>query len=281
MLKTARIVFEDEQILVVDKPAGVVVNRAGTIKEETVQDWLAENFQFSIFNFQNSRHGIVHRLDRETSGLLLVAKTQKAFDFLQKEFRERQVKKEYIALVHGKVKEREGSIEAKIGRIGKFGKFGVIKERYHNVRVSGWGVDGRRITITSDRGKESKTDYKKVSSFQFPVSSLEKMVGQFTKSRVSYLKHHAVDYTLLNVFPKTGRTHQIRVHLKSIGHPVVSDLIYAPGKLLKFDLMWCPRLFLHASKLVFSHPKSRKKVQFSSDLPNDLKQALSFLTLLR
>lgn len=277
-----KLVYQDEQILVVDKPAGVVVNRSETIHEGTVEDWLAQNFLFSIFNFPLSRHGIVHRLDRETSGLLIVAKTQKSFDFLQKQFKERKVSKKYIALVHGVVSDKEGSIESAIGRIGKFGKFGVVNNSTRFKYNTGWGRDGRKSeggSIDGGRGKESRTDYEKVSGYQFPVTVLEKMTEQLTKSRVNYLKRHALDYTLIDVFPKTGRTHQIRVHLKSIGYPVVSDLIYAPGKLLKFDLTWCTRLFLHAAVLEFVHPKTRKIVSFKSDLPKDLRDTLDFLTI--
>ena len=98
-----------------------------------------------------------------------------------------------------------------------------------------------------------------------------------TKSRINYLEKHATFYTLLKVFPKTGRTHQIRVHLKSIGHPIVSDLIYCPRKLIKFDLLWCPRLFLHAAFLAFRHPKTKKEIAFTLDLPKDLKNAMIFL----
>ena len=292
------IVFEDEQILMIDKPAGVVVNRAETIREETVQDQVEayleirnpkletrNKFKIINSNSQNSseaefsnRTGIVHRLDRETSGLLIVAKTQKAFENLQKQFLQRSVNKKYIALVHGKVTNKEGSIESRIGRIGKFGKFGVISVRGRSgVGGTGWGADGKPSSALQGRaseGKESRTEYILEKSYSFDGDKFQNFSAGLNKNRINYLKHHAIDYTLLSVFPKTGRTHQIRVHLKSIGHPVVSDLIYAPGKLLKFDLMWCPRLFLHAANLEFVHPKSGKSVSFKSDLPEELKNAI-------
>src|SRR3989338_7581133 len=97
---------------------------------------------------------------------------------------------------------------------------------------------------------------------------------KFSKSRVRYLENHAKFYTLMALFPKTGRTHQVRVHLKSIGHAVVSDSIYTPRKLLAFDLAWCPRLFLHAAQIEFTHPKSKKIVKFKSLLPKELKNAI-------
>ena len=102
----------------------------------------------------------------------------------------------------------------------------------------------------------------------------------FNKVRHRYLEKQAILYGKLLVTPKTGRTHQIRVHLKSIGHPIVSDSIYTPGKLLKFDLSWCPRLFLHAGSLSFLDPKTKKVLNFKVDLPLDLQCALERLTFL-
>ena len=257
-LKTAQIVFEDEWILAVDKRSNVVVNRSGTTKEKTLQDDLAGYFGLAQDDLGiGDRAGIVHRLDRGTSGLLIVAKTQKVFENLQAQFKARQVAKVYLALVHGHIKDQSGTIEAKIERIGKFGKF---------------GISNRRSLV----GREARTEFEVVGRYTMPEDNLSRFLQGRTlsKARVNYLKNHARDYTLLRIFPRTGRTHQVRVHLKSIGHPVVSDLIYTPAKLLKFDLLWCPRLFLHASSLAFSHPVTKKQVKFESDLPKDLKNAI-------
>lgn len=254
------IIYEDAVILVLDKPSGVVVNRAETTHEATLQDELSVYFSLGSSLGIGDRAGIVHRLDRETSGLLVVAKTPKAFRDLQAQFKNRLVEKEYLALVHGHFKEQSGTIEAKIARIGRFGKFGIFDRR-------------------SAMGREARTNYKVVDCFQhkFFRGPTPKGVGPLegmTKSRVNYLKRNGLDYTFLRVFPKTGRTHQIRVHLKSTGHPVVSDLIYCPRRLLQFDLLWCLRLFLHASKLEFAHPGTGKRVSFESDLPKDLENAI-------
>jgi len=261
-----RIIFEDDQILVVDKPAGLVVNRSETIKEGTLQDQLSKYFNLGKNLGIGDRAGIVHRLDRETSGLLLVAKTQEVFDNLQRQFKEREVVKEYIALVHGLVKDNFGTIEARLGRIGKFGKFGVPKK--DNLR--GWG------SFNPVGWRQARTDFKVVSHYQLRESRFNVLIHQnkLTRPRINYLKHHAKDYTLLHLFPKTGRTHQVRVHLKSIGHPIVSDLIYTPKKLVKFDLLWCSRLFLHAKSLEFIHPKTKRRQKFNCDLPKDLKGAI-------
>jgi len=283
-----KIIFEDDQILVVDKPAGLIVNRSDTCGEETLQDQLSKYFNLGKNLGIGDRAGIVHRLDRETSGLLLVAKTQEAFENLQRQFKDRKVAKEYIALVHGAMKNESGTIDADIGRIGKFGKFGAV-----------------------DQGRASRTDFKVVSRYQLRESCFNVLISVgrtsidsvrfsdisgsplklclrrmadihqniLTRPRINYLRHHAEDYTLLHLFPRTGRTHQVRVHLKSIGHPVVSDLIYTPQKLLKFDLSWCPRLFLHAQSLEFINPVSGKGLKLTCDLPKDLQEALGFLTI--
>jgi 23S rRNA pseudouridine1911/1915/1917 synthase len=219
------ILYEDDNLMVVNKPAGVVVNRVETEKGETVQDWLENNFQFLIFNFQSLRSGIVHRLDKETSGCLIIAKTEEAFVDLQRQFRERLVKKEYLALVHGKVEPKEGTIKVPIAR------------SHH---------DRDKFTVIAG-GRISETSYEVVS--QFATSNLQ--------------------FSLLRVFPKTGRTHQIRVHFKYFGHPLVSDEKYA-GNIAIEDRKWCPRIFLHAVKIEFYHPVTKDKISIEADLPDDL-----------
>lgn len=221
-----KIVFEDKYILVLEKPAGMVVNRAETTKERTIQDWL-ENYLKIKDRGIGDRAGIIHRLDKETSGVLAVAKTQKAFENLQSQFKQRKVNKKYLALAHGKVEPREGIIEAPISR-SPFNrkKFGVFLG-----------------------GRPAKTKYRVV-----------RYLGPY--------------YTLLELSPETGRTHQIRVHLKYIGHPVVGDEKYAGRKTARADRQWCPRLFLHASCLSFIHPKTRKKIDFFSKTPRDLENVL-------
>ncbi len=245
------IIYEDDSILVIDKETGIVVNRAETINDKTLQDQLSDYFHLGSSLGIGERAGIVHRLDRETSGLMVVAKTKSAFGNLQKQFKERKVKKEYAALCHGVVVDDWGEINAPIGRVGSFGKFGVVAG-----------------------GRESKTEFMVENRYKIKNDIFEKITREENKNRKNYFKNHARDYTLLTLRPKTGRTHQIRVHLKSIGHPVVSDLIYTPAKLLKFDLNWCLRLFLHAKSLEFINPATKKPIFFESDLPKDLKGAM-------
>lgn len=222
-LLNPKIIFEDSSLLVIDKPAGVVVDRAKTTKEKTIQDWLEDYLKIKGGGV-GSRAGIVHRLDKETSGLLLVAKTEKAFKNLQKQFKERKVTKRYLALVHGQVKPKEGTIEVPIARSPyNRKKFGVFLG-----------------------GRQSQTKYR--------------------------VKKYYSDYSFLELMPKTGRTHQIRVHLKYLGHPIVGDEKYGGRKTVRKDRQWCPRQFLHASFLSFVHPKTKKKVKFTSFLPAELKE---------
>lgn len=227
-----KVVFENGQILVLEKPAGMVVNRAVSVKGQTVQDWLEKKLEIKGRGV-GGRAGIVHRLDKETSGLLLVAKTLEAFENLQAQFKKRQVKKRYLALVHGRVEGKEGEIEAPVGRLAW------NRERF--------GV--------SPGGRPAKTKYRVKNYYNLPLAT----------------------YTLLELIPETGRTHQIRVHLKYLGHPIVSDTFYAGRKTSRKDRAWCPRLFLHASYLAFVHPETSKKVSFSSKLPEDLDKALKSL----
>ena len=230
------VIFEDDSILILDKPAGWIVNDAITVgAQPTVQGWLRRNFQFPISNFQTLRNGIVHRLDKETSGVMVVAKTKKAFENLQAQFKAREVSKTYTALVHGKVGFEKGVIKAPIGRLPwNRIRFGVLPG-----------------------GREAETTYRVKS----------------------YYKKDGENFTLLELKPKTGRTHQIRVHLKHLSHPVVSDEFYAGRKTSRVDRTWCPRLFLHASGITFSHPKTGKKTSFKSELPTDLNKALNSLTV--
>jgi 23S rRNA pseudouridine1911/1915/1917 synthase len=201
---TPAIRFQDKSFLVLNKPSGVVV-------DETLQKWLRDNFQFSIFKpegsssayFNEYRSGIVHRLDKETSGLLLIAKTKEAFLNLQRQFKERKVEKKYIALVHGKLEPEEGIVDIAIGRLPwNRERFGVLPG-----------------------GRSSETKYR--------------------------VKKYFDGYTLVGLWPKTGRTHQIRVHMKYLGHPIVSDSFYAGRKTSRRDREWCPRLFLHAEEISF------------------------------
>lgn len=229
-------IFEDDSIIVIDKPTGWITNEAATTTNQPViQRWLAENIKSQISNDKLYRSGIVHRLDKETSGLLLVAKTKEAFEELQRQFKSREVEKSYTALVHGKVEPKTGEISAPVGRLPwRRDRFGVLPG-----------------------GREAETHYKGIMNYELRITGEQ--------------------FTLLELKPKTGRTHQIRIHLKYLGHPIVADEFYAGRKTARADRKWCPRLFLHASGIQFSHPKSKEPHDFKSELPEDLQKALNFL----
>jgi 23S rRNA pseudouridine1911/1915/1917 synthase len=230
-----KIIFEDKDILLHNKPSGVVVNRANTTKEPTVQDWLEKYLKLKDKGI-GKRAGIVHRLDKGTSGILIVAKTTKVFENLQRQFKERRVKKSYQCLVHGKIEIKKGQISAPVGRLPwNRERFGVLPG-----------------------GRSAETNYEVIS----------------------YYKKDKDIFSLVNVSPKTGRTHQIRIHMKYLGYPLVADEFYAGRKTSRNDKTWCPRLFLHAKSISFVHPRTNKKLTFQTNLPNDLGKVLQKLTLL-
>lgn len=225
-----KILFEDEDLAVLDKPAGIVVNRAVSVKGETIQDFVEENIKLKAMSGDStdflSRSGVVHRLDKDTSGVLLIAKNTASFVSLQSLFKERKISKKYKALVHGKVTPESGEIKAPVGRLPwNRERFGILSE-----------------------GKEAQTGYHTLFFYEF-----EKQL-----------------FSLLEVSPYTGRTHQIRIHLKYIGHSIVSDKFYAGRKTYRKDLTFCPRLFLHASNLKFKHPVTGLDIEIISGFPEDL-----------
>jgi len=257
---TPKIIFEDDSLMVIEKPAGLTVNRAETTKgEETLQDWVEKEIfrHLDLKKFRSDsdflkRSGIVHRLDKETSGLLLIAKTPQVFENLQKQFKERKVKKTYLALVHGQVEPREGVIEASIAR-SPFDrkKFGVFLG-----------------------GREAKTSYR-VLEYLSPVKLFPPKIpikGTLFGGPPELATQK--EFTLLELTPETGRTHQIRVHLKFIGHSIVGDEKYAGRKTARDDRKWCPRQFLHAADLFFDHPVTGQRMELSSKLPSDLQLAM-------
>jgi len=226
-----KIIFQDDSLFVVEKPTGWITNEASTATTQPViQKWIRENYNYPLKGNVEMRDGIVHRLDKETSGILLIAKTKEAFEKLQSEFKNREVQKTYVALLHGKVEPVEGKIEATVGRLPwRRDRFGIMPG-----------------------GRESVTEYKVIKFYP------EERGG----------------YSLTEFHPKTGRTHQIRIHAKHIGHAIVSDEFYAGRKTARNDRKFCPRLFLHASGIKFIHPVTGKIMEFKSDLPEDLQNVL-------
>lgn len=232
------ILYEDSHLFVINKPVGLTVNRSSTTgDEETLFDWLDAHrgvIKTDVAEF-NDRRGVVHRLDKDTSGALIIAKTPEAFLNLQKQFKERLVKKEYNALVYGQIDNitHEGfTVNAPIGRNPR--------NRFRQAVVA--------------TGREAVTEFAVVSQFN--------------------------NATLLAAFPKSGRTHQIRVHLCALNHAVCGDPIYSPKDLYKeyvemLDKHHIPvRMFLHARRITFSHPAAGVTTTIEAALPAELQAVL-------
>lgn len=242
MRETDRIgvLYEDKNFLAVYKPAGVLThaikkskskNQKSKLDERTLTAWLIKNYPEikNVGDEPGIRPGIVHRLDKDTSGVLLIARNQKYFEYLKKLFQTGRMKKNYLALVWSRVEPKTGIIEKPI-RL----KSGTVK----------------RTVWRGEIEKEAITEYYVQKHFQF----------------------QSVAFSLLKVTPKTGRTHQIRVHLASIGHPIVGDALY--GR--KENPFGLKRQFLHAESLEFSVAEGRK-IKIEAELPDDLKNILKIL----
>ena len=239
------IVYEDDALLVVNKPAGMVVHPGHGNYSGTLINALTFHFE-NLPNNSSNRPGLVHRIDKDTSGLLVVAKTEEAMTYLAKQFFDKTSEREYIALVWGDVKEDQGTIEGAIGRHPK--------NRLQNTVFIG---------DDSHKGKPAVTHYKVMERFGY--------------------------VTLVSCKLETGRTHQIRVHFKHIGHTLFNDERYGGNRILKgtsfskykqfvencFSLL--PRQALHAKTLGFVHPVTKKKMKFDSPMPDDIAQCLSLI----
>jgi len=219
------VLYEDDDLLVIDKPAGLPVHPAPGHPGHTLVNGILGYLSSLPDTGDGLRPGIVHRLDKDTSGVMLVAKKRLAHANLSRQFKSREVSKVYLALVRGRLSSERGVIEAAIGRDPRNRK--------------------RMAVVDDDRGRNARTRYRVV-----------KYVG---------------NHSLLEVTPETGRTHQIRVHLAAIGHPVVGDAIYGQKSAA------APRQFLHAGRLGFRLPSSGEYVEFESGLPADLTQVLADL----
>lgn len=288
------ILFEDQDIIIIHKGANLVVNRADSTKNKTVQDWMSakiyqpagskdidwqesKDFWQSLVpsDFQakfgtpaeifQQRNGIVHRLDKDTSGILLLAKNPGSLVNLLAQFRQRQVKKKYQCLVHGQLSLKNGVINVPIARAQQ---------------------DRKKFAIDIN-GREAVTSYQVLNKFNFDqVKELLLSIAEgkrpsfipdfkpifiknlkqvFTQEEKKILQKNMNIYqaglSIVECQPLTGRTHQIRVHLKHLGHPIVGDRLYTGKKRVKIDSLWCQSLFLHAGEIEFRHPRSQKIIK--------------------
>lgn len=217
------IVYEDDDVIVINKPQGMVVHPAPGHDEHTLVNALLYHCPLSTIN-GTFRPGIVHRIDKDTSGLLMVAKNDKAHRSLAKQLKDKTNIREYVALVHGRIAEDEGTINAPIGRSLK---------------------DRKKQAVVKD-GRNAVTHFEVLKRYR--------------------------DYTFVKCILETGRTHQIRVHMKYIGHPLVGDPLYGPKKTIKGNGQ-----FLHAGKLGFVHPTTEKLLIFEAPLPKIFQECLEKL----
>lgn len=229
------IVYEDKDIIVLNKQIGISVHPSINESDGTIANALIAKYpEIQGVGDDPIRPGIVHRLDKDTSGLLVVARNQKTFEFLKKEWQEGKVVKKYLALVWGHLKNEKGEIKSELTRsIKDFRKRMVVRPEKNKEEI---------------KGKMAITEYKVVKKFRV--------------------------FSLIEVYPKTGRMHQIRVHMTSLGHPIAGDKIYGKNKEIPGGLK---RQFLHAYYLKFSLPDGRS-LAFESDLPDDLSLVLTELS---
>jgi len=231
-----RVVYEDEDLSVIDKPAGMMVHAgAGATEAGTLVNALLHRYRSLSTTGGDLRPGIVHRLDKQTSGLIVVARNDATHLKLAQMFAGRAMKKTYIALVHGHVKQDRGTIDLPIAR-----------DLVRRTRMTTRRLDGARTAISH-------------------FTAERRIVSAWGK------------FTLVRVRIETGRTHQIRVHLASLGHPVVGDTLYgAPARMKRADgeELRLERNFLHAAELEFMHPTSGKLLQLASPLPEELADIL-------
>lgn len=217
------IIYANEDIIVVNKPSGMVVHPAPGNPANTLVNALLYRYRNLAEVGEPERPGIVHRLDKQTSGVLVVARTDRAYRDLIRQFKKREVGKIYVSLVHGSFEEEEGIIDMPIGR-----------DKIHR----------KKMTVTSKDGKKAVTEF--------------------------VVKEKFKKTNMLEIRPRTGRTHQIRVHLSRIEHPLLGDKKY--GK--RHENLNVQRVMLHAKTLKFSHPRTKRKMKFEAPLPDDFKKAL-------
>lgn len=239
-MEEPKIIFEDDNVLAVDKPSGLSVHGEGRDPSGTLVAWFLARVPSALGvgepRIQNDeeieRSGIVHRLDKDTSGVMILAKNQEAFDYLKEQFKARAVKKEYRALVYGQMKERWGTINRSIGRSAK---------------------DWRRRS--ADRGARG-TLREAVTAWQCLKSG----------------EYEGEPFSTLKLEPKTGRMHQLRVHLKAISRPIVGDTLYAADKIASSNNLGLDRLALHAHTLTLNLPGGEERT-FEAELPSELVEA--------
>lgn len=280
------ILFEDQDILVLNKPAGVVVNEAVSAQAETVQAWVQRYLSQEKEQGQDSwenlipmdfddtygspeeifqqRTGMVHRLDKDTSGVMIFAKNPGSLVHLLAQFRLRKVQKKYLCLVHGKPRLTESVVSAPLGRAQTDRKKFAVT------------ISGRPATTQYQVLESFKSVFDKSNQFLFDEYLADSDV-ETKKLLRKNLNLYQAGFSFIACWPKTGRTHQIRVHMAHIHCPLVGDTTYVGRKRAKIDPLWCPRQFLHASFLELTHPRTHERISFEAPLSDDLQRVLDLI----
>ncbi len=242
MLNKIKTIYTDNSLLVIDKPAGILVHPTQAGEKDTLVDFLVTHVKgIEKLDWPDpDRLGIAHRLDKDTSGLMILAKTPDILKNLQEQFKQRKVKKNYLALVLGKIIPKDGKIEASITRS----------------RTGPQSIQNISYSFSKQKIRKAVTLYETINIYTYQNEML----------------------TLIKALPQTGRMHQIRVHLKHHGFPIIGDKLYCnkQSKKISKELI-IDRQFLHAEKIEFKHPKSNKLMSFDSMLPKDLQNILDKL----
>jgi len=232
------IIYEDDHLVVVNKPPGMVVHPAPGNPRGTLVNALLNRYGKLSNGTALERPGIIHRLDKGTSGLIVAARDETTHRHLARQFKDREVRKKYLALARGGFREEDGAISAPVGRH--------FRER-------------KRMAVTLSGGREAETKYRVLERFE--------------------------GFTLLEVSPKTGRTHQVRVHLAHVGHPIVGDEVYGgktpSEKRFRNKIKELGRPALHAWRLGFTHPESGERMEFIAPLPGDMEKLIEALRRFR
>jgi len=257
-----KVLYNNNGLLIIDKPAGMVVHPGAGFKGETLASALLYNFADIAVVGEDHRPGIVHRLDKDTSGVILVAKNQEMYEFLKDAFAERKIKKEYLALVLGHMEKRQGFIELPIGK----SKTDFRKQTTKNPVLSKQALTEYKVLEYLELPLSAPTNHKSSSQTLSPGQT-----GTLPQGGRVIMSGQAVDsLTLLRVKLHTGRTHQIRVHFASIDHPLIGDELYGRKKI---KLAGLNRQFLHAKRIEVQLP-DETWIEAESELASDLKEVL-------
>ncbi len=276
-----KVLLVDDDLVVIDKPAGILTHKNAAASDKSAADWAEEHFGPLPRVIDADRPGVVHRLDRETSGVLCLARNESALEELKRQFRAREVEKTYFALVYGEPRFDSEWIECHLGRSARGSdRVAIVRPRLPGVEED----DTRREPeIIGDSAEATEGEPVEIEGLQGRAQRRARASAAGARFSSTYYetKERFRDFAQLDVFPKTGRRHQVRVHLASIGHPLVGESVYLPRRRqlprLPENAPRLTRQALHAARLAFVHPTSKERIEIEAALPADLAALLAWL----